>query len=265
MRYAEISFHCFGMKGRPMIHIRNASPQGIPITIIHDSNFATYQGVFFLIHGHTGNRHDATIVQFQHELAALGFYTVALDAYRHGDRKEEPYVTLNGEAIAKAMPGVLDQTCQDITTLYQSEFQSISAVVGVLGTSMGGHVAYLLPNYLPATLISIPLIGAPDGLRHYRTSKRFLGDAIEALFESLPNLKKPSPELYANRHLLQINGDKDDVVRYENALDFHGELPTHSAVEHWFVLESCGHEITPHMHQVVAEFIQDVTPKLKNS
>jgi hypothetical protein len=250
-------------KGRPMIHRLNARPQGIPVSILYDSNFATYQGVFFLIHGHTGNRHDATIVQFQNELAAFGFYTVALDAFFHGDRKEEPYVTLNGEAIAKAMPSVLDQTCRDIATLYRTEFAMISPIVGVLGTSMGGHVAYLLPGYLPDTLISIPLIGAPDVLRHYRTSKRFLGDAIDSLFEHYSGLKKPSPELYANRHLLQINGDKDDVVRYENALDFHGELPTNNAVEHWFVLESCGHEITPHMHQVVAEFIQDVVIKLK--
>ncbi|MCK7488472.1 MAG: hypothetical protein MZU97_25500 [Bacillus subtilis] len=147
-----------------------------------------------MIHGHTGNRFDATIVRFQNELAALGFYTVALDAFRHGDRKVEPYVTLNGEAIAKAMPSVLNQTCLDIATLYRTEFVTISPIVGVLGTSMGGHVAYLLPNYLPETLISIPLIGAPDVLRHYHTSKRFLGDAIDALFEHYPGLKKPSPE-----------------------------------------------------------------------
>ena len=245
-----------------MIQRHDAHPQGIPITIIHDSNFATYQGVFFLIHGHTGNRFDATIVAFQTLLATFGYYTVALDASRHGERKIEPYLTLKGEAIAKAMPGVLDQTCLDIALLYHTEFQSISRVVGVLGTSMGGHVAYLLPNYLPETLISIPLIGAPDVLRHYHTSKRFLGDAIDALFEHLPGLKKPSPELYANRHLLQINGDKDDVVRYENALDFHGELPSNQAVEHWFVLESCGHEITPHMHEVVAEFLAAVAGKI---
>jgi len=214
--------------------------------------------VFFLIHGHTGNRFDPTIVAFAEAIAARGHVAVAVDAFKHGERKTEPYVTMDGKAIAIAMVEVLEQTCKDLKTLYDGLFRAQGLKVGVLGTSMGGHVSYLLPGILPETTIAIPLIGAPDIKRHYKTSKAWLGDAIEPLFPDTSVRMKADPAWFPTRHLLQINGTKDDVVRYENAFDFHVELAAEKGFEHWFVLEECGHEITKTMHQTVGEFLDAV-------
>jgi esterase/lipase len=232
----------------------------IPLTIISPDN-RDPRGVFFLIHGHIGNRKDATIVRFAEELAHRGYISVALDSYRHGDRLQEPYLSMDGTAIAKAMVSVVEQTCLDIVTVYQDLFSSQRLQVGVLGTSMGGHIAYLLPGVMPETTISIALIGAPDVLRHYLRSKAWLGDEIEPLFQDRRIPMMADPSWYRTRHLLQINGNKDDIVRYENALDFHGELPTADSVEHWFVLESCGHEITESMHRILQEFLDQIDAK----
>lgn len=229
----------------------------IPMTLISPEG-SVPRGVFFLIHGHTGNRQDRTIVRFAEELANRGYASVAMDAYRHGDRKQEPYVSLDGTAIAKTMVNVLEQTCLDIKTVYDDLYRPLGLHVGVLGTSMGGHIAYLLPGVLPETTISVALIGAPDVPRHYHRSKAWLGEAIEPLFQDRRISLIADPAWYRTRHLLQINGDKDDVVRYENALDFHGELPSSKDIEHWFILESCGHEITESMHQALREFLDQI-------
>jgi hypothetical protein len=214
--------------------------------------------VFFLVHGHTGNRFDPTIVKFAEAIAARGQVAVAVDAFRHGERKTEPYVTLDGTAIATAMIDVLEQTCRDLKTLYDGLFRTLGLKVGVLGTSMGGHVSYLLPGVLPETALAIPLIGAPDVKRHYQTSKAWLGNAIEPLFQDRDVAMKADPSWFKTRHLLQINGTKDQVVRYENAFDFHVELSAEAGFEHWFVLEECGHEITEMMHKTVGEFLDAV-------
>lgn len=234
--------------------------QGIPYTLYQASD-ETASFVFFLVHGHTGNRLDRTIVRFAEEIASRGCVAVAVDAFRHGERKTEPYIGLDGTAIAKTMVEVLEQTCLDIKTLYDALFKKQNLTVGILGTSMGGHIAYLLPGVLPETAIAIPLIGAPDVPRHYRTSKAWLGEAIEPLFQNRIVPMKADAAWFQTRHLLQINGTKDDVVRYENAFDFHLELPTNPLVEHWFVLESCGHEIPESMHKTVGEFLDAVFSK----
>ena len=77
-------------------------PETIPYTLYPASGKAP-SFVFFLIHGHTGNRFDPTIVKFAEAIAARGQVAVAVDAFRHGERKTEPYVTLDGTAIATAM------------------------------------------------------------------------------------------------------------------------------------------------------------------
>ncbi|MCK7489790.1 MAG: hypothetical protein MZU79_05855 [Anaerotruncus sp.] len=238
----------------------NLLHRGIPITLYTPKD-GPGTHVFFLVHGHTGNRFDPTIVRFARMLCDRGMTAVSVDAFRHGERKTEPYVSLDGAAIAKAMVEVLEQTCKDIKTLYDDLFRKDGLSVGVLGTSMGGHVSYLLPGVLPETTIAIPLIGAPDVKRHYRTSKKWLGDGIEPLFVDRSIPLHADPAWFEERHLLQINGTKDDVVRYENAFDFHLELKTASPIEHWFVLEGCGHEITESMHKTVGEFLDAVLAK----
>lgn len=226
---------------------------------IHSTN-DTPIGVVYLIHGHTGNKEDFTIRRFQHLFADFGFEAVAIDASRHGQDLSYPYT--NRELFReqqKAMPEVIFETCQAIQSVHEQHYQEKYTYFGVLGISMGAHIAYLLPKWLPQIGFIIPFIGAPDVWMHYNTTKRaLLHEEVDDLRSTIKPLELPDLRIYQTIDILQINGTKDDVVHYENSFLFHNALPKAINREHWFVLEEVGHTVSEAFVRVFEEFMQKI-------
>lgn len=223
-------------------------------------------GVVYLVHGHTGHKEDYTIRRFQHLFADMGFEAVALDASRHGEDKRYPYT--NPQLFIEqqlAMPDVIWETLQAIAKVHQTHYQDKYAFFGVLGISMGGHVAYLLPKLLPTISFIIPLIGAPDIWMHYNTTKReIIHEDVDRLKQAIEPLSLPDLSVYQTIDILQINGTKDEVVNYENSFLFHNSLPKADHREHWFVLEEVGHTVTEAFVRVFEEFMQKILKRRGN-
>jgi hypothetical protein len=235
----------------------------VPVNIAIDATNDSPKGVFYLIHGHTGNKEDVTIRRFQTILAQMGYEAISLDAYAHGSRIAPPYTSTDSTLHALAMPEVVKHTLQDIALIHQTHYLKNYHICGVLGISMGGHVAYLAPQFMPFVNIIIPLIGAPHMARHYLKSKSWLADKTSEIQHILDELQVINLEMYQHIHILQINGTKDDVVHYENAFDFHVSLPKAQDVEHWFVLEEVGHIVNEAMVSTVTEFMNKIDPLLE--
>lgn len=231
-----------------------------PVDIAIRSDLDTIDKVVYLVHGHTGNKEDFTIRRFQNLFAELGFEAVALDASRHGEQLAYPYTSKDTFIEQQlAMPEVLLETLDQIKAIHQSHYQDHVRFAGILGISMGGHIAYLLPKWIPGIQFIIPLIGAPDVSVHYqRTKSAFLKDRISECSHALDQLTLPDRSIYQNIHILQINGTHDDVVHYENSFNFHTDLPKPNQREHWYVLEEVGHTVTESFVETVDAFLHKI-------
>ncbi|HOI47124.1 MAG TPA: dienelactone hydrolase family protein [Bacilli bacterium] len=215
------------------------------------------RGLFFLVHGHGGNKEDG-VGEFPRILTNLGFLVVSVDAYMHGERKEEPYITGNLKDVAIAMIDVVIKTTQDILLLfsdyYSKQFQSFH----MLGISMGGHIAYQLPRHSPHVDTIIAIIGSPDMKAHYDLSKQpIIGTFGSELNRKLLSLSVHKDlYLYHNTAIFALNGELDQVVSSHFAKKFILELSRKGHHKAEFKSYECGHVVTKEMKEDIIYFIE---------
>jgi dienelactone hydrolase len=228
----------------------------VPLTEYFDESLNVFKGVAFIVHGHTGNKDFHDIQRYPLELMNRGYYTISLDAYKHGQRQEEPYISLPYIDKTLAMPEVIYRTVLDIIMLFENHYKKISSRLLVSGTSMGGHIAFQMPKYYPSTYAIIPLIGSPDMINHYfMTKKTFLGDKIILCKEEVKALEIDDLSPYLNCKIAFYNGTKDEVVESRFILPFYQKL---LELKHPFIEYKefeCGHVVTDEMLDFMASFL----------
>jgi dienelactone hydrolase len=236
-----------------MTQTRDRIIDGIPVTEYRD-DAGTDRGVFFLVHGHTGER--SHVADLAMRFAALGYLAVAVDAYRHGARLESPYGTGDAQAVTMAMPEVVERTCADLEHLARTEYSAFGKY-SFSGVSMGGHIAFQMPKRIAATAIA-PFIGSPDMLRHYAVTKadRIGLRELEILGPILNRLEiGPDYSAYRDVKIVIANGADDPVVDYRFVADFHDALVRDGHTDIALTLFPCGHEVTADMKDhVLAAF-----------
>jgi esterase/lipase len=229
---------------------------GVPLTEYYDETLNTFKGVAFIVHGHTGNKDFHDIKRYPLELMNHGYYTISIDAYKHGERIEEPYLTLPYIDKTLAMPEVIYRTVIDIIMLYENHYKQISSKLLVSGTSMGGHIAFQMPKYYPSTYAIIPLIGSPDMESHFfLTKKDFIGDKISLCKQEIEALRIEDLTPYLNCKIAFYNGTKDEVVESRFAKKFYEHLVqlNHPMVE--YKEFDCGHTVTIDMLDSMSSFL----------
>lgn len=195
---------------------------GIPVNEYFLPNVSKYKGVFFMMHGHTSSKDYGTGL-FPKRLAELGYFAVTVDAYKHGLRKQEPYLFGNYLDQVAEMPFVIHQTVQDIAYLYTKEYSHISEKVSIMGVSMGAIIAWQLPKYLSNIAYVVALIGTPDFSRLYdeKTINQYHGSKQSELIEMVRQLDiHDSITKYRNVDVYCANGIKDTLVNYHHTDDF---------------------------------------------
>ncbi len=98
----------------------------IPFTEYRPDIDVEIQGTFFFVHGHTCSKEPKYLGNLPLIFTRLGYLFVAIDAYRHGERKSEPYLLGNEIDKALAMPEVIEHTCSDLQYLYDNKYSKIS-------------------------------------------------------------------------------------------------------------------------------------------
>jgi len=193
--------------------------EGISLNEYYLPNMKGYKGVFFMIHGHTSSKDYGTGL-FPKRLAELGYYAIALDAYKHGMRKEEPYISGSETEMIAEMPSVIYHTSLDIQKLYQKYYSQVSPHVSILGISMGAMIAWQMPKHLSNLRYLIALIGTPNCEKIYRENHQKLMDMPEVaqMINKLNVIEKIND--YQKTIIYCANGSKDLLVDYHSTQDF---------------------------------------------
>lgn len=227
----------------------------VPLLEYYDELLKTYKGVVFLVHGHTGNKEFYDLQSLPLGFMNRGYFVVSIDAYKHGERIEEPYLTKSSTEITLAMPEVIHHTIQDILDLFESVYSRISKTLIVSGTSMGGHIAFLIPKYYEEVTAIFPIIGTPDFRSHYYETKRaFLGEKIRLCREQVESLAITELRPYLDTVIGIYNGSEDPIVEVQYVRPFYHELLRKDHIHLEMKEYPVGHQVTEEMIHDLFDF-----------
>ena len=133
--------------------------KGIPYNEYY-GKLGHFKGLVFIQHGFESNKNRGADY-LGIELARLGFYAVAIDAYKHGLRIEEPFISKPDFMKFEIAFDVITRTADDILILYNDLFKNSFREFDIIGVSMGGMIAYncaLKTEYINRL---IPVISTP--------------------------------------------------------------------------------------------------------
>ncbi|MGD9909336.1 MAG: alpha/beta hydrolase [Candidatus Izemoplasmatales bacterium] len=228
---------------------------GIPLIEYFDVTKTTYAGVVFLVHGHTGNKELYGLESLPRGFVERGYFVISIDAYKHGERKEEPYFSNDGLRYTLAMPEVVIHTIKDIIHLYNHYYKQVSPKLIVTGTSMGGHIAFQMPKYNPEVNTILPFIGSPDMKNHYEKTKgAFLQEKIALVSKEIEELEIIDLTPYMNVNIGVFNGALDTVVEIKYVQPFIDQLIDMNHPQVHFESFECGHTVPEEMVKAMFHF-----------
>ena len=167
-------------------------------------------------------------------LAKLGYHVIALDAYKHGARLEEPFLSKDKDQCALETMDVVSHTANDIKDIYHKYYQKSYETFDVIGISMGGLIAYFLSTITKNIDQLVALISSPQFLEaaNYTFPEERQEQHKAQSDKVLKTVKKmdPSTKVEAMRfsRLIIFNGIYDEVIPFEQSEMFyenHPELP----------------------------------------
>lgn len=232
----------------------------IPVIEYYDPEQTTFKGIVFLVHGHHGNKELRGLESIPLGFMERGYFVVSVDAYKHGERIEVPY-TLPDSGIdtTLAMPEVIYHTIQDIIYLFENHYQKIADKMIVLGTSMGGHVAFQMPKYYANTFMILPMIGSPDFQNHYFVTKKdILKDKIDLCKDEVNALRIDDLKPYLKTKIGIFNGIDDFIVEIRFVEPFVNKLKTLKHPNLYFESFPVGHVVNYEMVQSMFRFFDEV-------
>jgi hypothetical protein len=214
-------------------------------------------GIFFVVHGHESDKKTGC-GNFPNLLGELGYFVVTVDAYKHGLRIKEPYISGSRVDTSVEMATVVKHTIEDIVSLYNNEYRRYFPKFNILGISMGGHIAFQAPRLSSHVNIVIPIVGSPDLKGHYLLSKKpIIGDfpaKLQNLLEELEIVSKP--ELFKDIRLFSLNGSEDSVVFERFSIEFHHKLADLNLGKVQFKSYPCGHTVTVEMENDIVDYLK---------
>ncbi len=207
------------------------------------------KGLVFVIHKLNASK-DSGLGLIPKQLAEAGYEVVAIDCYKHGLRKEEPFINGAEKLQLAAMVEVINQTVLDIKFLYDNHYSQFYSSISVFGISMGGIVAYQMPRVmnnidrvvsLQATPFLRPLYHEKE-LKHIY--KGLSTQEQEVLDEYLDKLcLEDNLEGFKNVAIFATNRQDDMLIRPENSQKFIQHLKALGNFKAEHVLYSGNHDI----------------------
>jgi len=237
------------------IDMNRYTHKGIPVLEYSDQNS---KKLIVINHGIYGNK-DSAIKLVGTTLVKLGYKVVALDAYKHGQRGEKPYVDRSDETLSLLyIFDIVKQTVNDILTLKKDLYNDFDSY-DVLGISMGGYVTYYLTTQTDQIDTAIPIISSPKFSqdRIFDVPKSYQ----EKYDKEIKRLKKdvfamdPSNavEDMAFKRLIAFNGKIDDVVPPNHTENFIQENPELNIIYETF---DTGHQMVPKMQERLKDLLK---------
>lgn len=211
------------------------------------------KGLVFVVHKLNSSK-DSGLGLIPKKLAEAGYLVVAIDSYKHGLRKEEPFIHGVEKLQLAAMVEVINQTVLDIKFLYDNHYSQFFSSLSVFGISMGGVVAFQMPRVMNNVDKIVSLQATPFLRQLYHDKelkhiyKGLTQQEQEVMDEYLDKLSlEDSLEGYKKVAIFAANRQDDMLIRPENSQKFiqHLKLLGNFRAEH--VLYSGNHDIVEKM------------------
>lgn len=210
--------------------------------------------VCFINHGFLSNKEEGTYFMM-FELAKLGLHVVAIDAYKHGSRLEEPMISGSFEEKEASVLEMALQTAKDIKSIYDQYYSNEYSDCMVTGISMGGLVTYLAAYMIPQAQWIVPIIGFPS----LKEIAEDAGDKINSEKDAWLKQYDPMSHLddLAGKHILICNSEDDQVVKVKYARKYYQALVEKDICQIEMHEFEVGHNVPMEMRQVVYEKIKE--------
>jgi len=183
------------------------------------------KGLVFLQHGFTSNKERGTDF-LALKLAREGFFVISIDAYKHGKRISEPFIS--GPIYKQYFDifTVVKRTARDIDRLFKKYYKERFHQYNVVGISMGGMIAFYLTTISKDLSKVIPVISGPDFFK--MSLDTFSGELAQyepSVYQKQAYIEKISPSNHVEKmhfdKMLMMNGTNDPMVSYKITKNFY--------------------------------------------
>lgn len=186
----------------------------------------SYLGVVFIQHGFQSNKNRGADY-LAINLARQNYLVVAIDAYKHGDRIEEPFISGAEYKMYADAFVVVNQTSDDIISLFESRYKDSYSTFDMIGISMGGFIAYTVS--LKCTYVNrlIPVISTPDFIKLASTRSTVQGvdeyrDEVEKHMELIKSIDPVTQVEKLNyKSMFLLSCSEDPIIDYHPSEDFY--------------------------------------------
>jgi esterase/lipase len=237
--------------------LKSSILDGVPYQEYYQENIE-YKGLIFVQHGYTSNKeYGADFLALP--LARMGYFVVSIDAYKHGERIEEPYLSKDWPKMFFESPYVIRRTAIDINRLFKKKYKKEFPTYSIVGVSMGAMISYYLSTITPHIDKLVPVIGTPDFIDRaiYGIEKdgydkeKFLNETTLTYLHKMNPIEHVSKMKY-NKMLILV-GNKDDVVPHQKTLDFFDEYENDNMTLRVF---EEGHNVNKEMQLTIFNFFK---------
>ncbi len=214
--------------------------------------------LMFVQHGIFGNK-EKVLKLLGPSLVKIGYTVVAVDAKKHGERREEPFASRDKIHAELELFDIVEHTAEDILAIYSDCFSKRFDRFDILGVSMGGYIAYNVAVKTDKIRNLIALISSPNyaesafnGFREadYEKHKQRIEKEKRKIKKMDPS--EQSEKLRFERAIL-MNGKQDDVISPIYTQRFVEDHPNKNIV---FRLYDTGHRIVRPMHEDLLELLK---------
>lgn len=238
--------------------IDNKFIQELPLNEYYIENIE-YKGLVFLQHGF-GSKKERGTDYLAINLARLGYFCVSIDAYKHGERIEEPFITDSIYKRYAAAFNVIERTAKDIDRLFNNHYVKNYKNYDFVGVSLGGMIGYYLSTISNDISKLIPVISTPMFTRLAKEGKDIEGqDLYEKFIEQKEEYIK-SIDPYFNKDKMSydeifiLNGTEDNVISHTSSEEFYSEIAGDRSS---FKLYEEKHNVSRTMQEDILSFIAE--------
>lgn len=185
-------------------------------------------GLVFVQHGYQSNKSRGSDL-LALNLARLGYKVVSIDAYKHGERIEEPFISMNEYKRFGSVFNVVTRTADDIINLHKAYYEEEFKTYDFIGISMGGMIAFYLATVTDKINKLVPAIGTPSFLEMTKYIVD-LGDSEkynQIVENNLVRIKKIDPVNHVSQmkytKMFILNTTRDEVVPGKFSEKFYNE------------------------------------------
>lgn len=208
--------------------INNKEVLGLPLNEYYMKN-GKYKGLVFLQHGF-GSKKERGTDYLAINLARLGYFCVSIDAYKHGERIDEPYISEPLYLQYFEAYGVIEKTAKDISYLFEKHYKKYYNNFDFIGISLGGMVGYYLSTITNNISKIVPAISTPMFTRLAMTETEIVEqEKYDELLNGIKDyIKKLDP--YLNKNMMKFksmficNGTEDEVISHTHSVQFAKEM-----------------------------------------